>query len=286
MVEDSGERRLPMSLKVSLTSFCAALYAIGAYATAYIPSPWGFGQFRPAVLIPAFFATVFGPWVGGVGAAIGTLICDSVKHGTLYMGSLLAAVPGNFAGFYVLGYMLRKRFTWGRFILASNLALAVGNAVVAFLYIFLYKVLFTQSLQMPFESLVAVSIGLTAYWFVTMLPFVLTITPILVRAAAAAFPGIVPESIRAHSLREELPRTTFALAFIAPGLAALLTGVAIGFTPFGSYLASQYPKVFTPKVLELLQLLFYLCGAALLILGFSFLGARSFLKPRSGQQSS
>jgi hypothetical protein len=55
---------LPASLRAVLTALCAALYAVGAYATAYIPSPWGFGQFRPAVVIPAFFAVVFGP-LGG-----------------------------------------------------------------------------------------------------------------------------------------------------------------------------------------------------------------------------
>jgi Na+/proline symporter len=81
------------SLMVISTALCAALYAIGAYATAYIQSPWGMGQFRPAVVIPAFFATIFGPWTGGVGAAIGTLICDSAKRSALHVGSLIAAVP-------------------------------------------------------------------------------------------------------------------------------------------------------------------------------------------------
>ena len=98
--------KLPRSLTVTSTAPCAALYAVCSFATAYIQSPWGMGQFRPAVIVPAFFAVVFGPWVGGVGAAVGTLICDSIKHGTLYMGSLIAAVPGNFVGFYLLGYVI------------------------------------------------------------------------------------------------------------------------------------------------------------------------------------
>ncbi len=277
------EERVSASLNVVLMALCAALYAVGAYTTAYIPSPWGFGQFRPAVVIPSFFAAVFGPWVGSVGAAMGTLICDSVKHGTLYMGSLMAAVPGNFVGFFMLGYMLKKRFSWGRFILASNLTLIVGNLIVAFLYVFLYKVLYTQAIEMPAESLIMLSLGLTIFWFITMLPFVLAITPILIRVVAAAFPGIVSEDIRVSSLKNEIPKRTFSLAMAIPGLIILLIGIVIGYTPFGSSLATSFPKTFTPTVMELLQVLFYICGVALLILGFTFLGAKSLLIRKSDE---
>jgi hypothetical protein len=45
----------------------AVIYALFSFAAAYIQSPWGAGQFRPAVVIPALFATVFGPMSGGVG---------------------------------------------------------------------------------------------------------------------------------------------------------------------------------------------------------------------------
>ncbi|MEM3832828.1 MAG: ECF transporter S component [Thermoprotei archaeon] len=272
-----GGHGLRPSLNVVLTGLCAALYAVGAYATAYIPSPWGFGQFRPAVVIPAVFAVVFGPWVGGVGSAIGTLIADSAKHGTLYVGSLIAAVPGNFIGFFILGYLMRKRFSWGRFILASNLTLVIGNVIVAFLYIFLYRVLYAQALQMPVESLVMLSIGLTIYWYVTMLPFVLTIAPILIRAVAVAFPEMVSEDIRINSLKKEIPKTEFGFALAIPGMLILSTGIVIAYTPFGSYLATSFPKTFTPTVMELLQLLFYLSGVALLILGLASLGVKSFL---------
>ncbi|MEM1674511.1 MAG: ECF transporter S component [Candidatus Bathyarchaeia archaeon] len=265
------------SLNIVLTALCAALYAIGAYTTAYIPSPWGFGQFRPAVVIPSVFAIVFGPWVGGVGAAVGTLICDSVKHGTLHMGSLMAAVPGNFVGFFILGYIMKKKFTWGRFILAPNLTLIIGNLIVAFLYVFLYKALYTQTLQMPVDSLVMLSLGLTIFWFITMLPFALTITPILIRAVAMAFPGLVSEDVRIHSLKKEIPKTTFSLALTVPGILILLAGIVIAYTPFGNYLATSFPKIFTPAVMELLKILFHICGAVLLILGLAFLGAKPLL---------
>jgi hypothetical protein len=62
------------SLNVALMSICAGLYAIGSFITANIPSPWGAGQFRPAVIIPSLFAVIAGPFPAGVGAALGTLI--------------------------------------------------------------------------------------------------------------------------------------------------------------------------------------------------------------------
>jgi hypothetical protein len=216
--------------------------------------------------------------VGGVGAALGTLICDSIKHGTLYMGSLLAAVPGNFIGFSMLGYLTKRKFTWGRFVSASMLTLVVGNAIVAFLYVFAYKVLYAQALQMPTESLVMLSLGLTIFWFITMLPFTLLITPLLIRAVAIASPGIMSEDIRTKSLRKELPKTTFGLALAIPGVLMLLVGVATTHTAFGSYLAVNFPKTFAPTVMELLQILFYTSGAILSVLGLAVIGTKPFLK--------
>ncbi|MEM3626643.1 MAG: ECF transporter S component [Candidatus Bathyarchaeia archaeon] len=278
MLNSRNKQKIPASLIIASTALCAALYAVGSYVTAYIQSPWGMGQFRPAVIIPALFATIFGPWTAGVGAAVGTLICDSVKHGTLYMGSLIAAVPGNFAGFFMFGYILKRKFTWERFVLASNVTLTVANLIVGFLYVFAYKVLYAQSLQMSLEALILLSLGLTLFWFITMLPFVLLVTPPLIRAVAMAFPSVVPEEIRKHSLRSEIPKKTFGLALAVPGAAMLLVGLTITFSPFGSYLATNFAKNFTPMVMELLQLLFYGSGISLSILGFAVLGKKSIRK--------
>jgi len=126
------------SRSVAFTSLGAALYAVGAYATAYVESPWGVGQFRPAVVVPSVFAVLFGPLVGGLSAALGTLVADSLKHMTLYIPSLVAAAPSNFTAFYLLGKLLEGRFRWPRFIASSMLALAVGNGLCAALYV-LYK---------------------------------------------------------------------------------------------------------------------------------------------------
>lgn len=264
--------KLPKSLTVVSAALCAALYAVCSFATAYIQSPWGMGQFRPAVIVPAFFAVIFGPWVGGIGAAIGTLICDSIKHGTLYMGSLIAAVPGNFVGFYLFGYIVKKKFSWSRFILASNATLIIGNLMVAFLYIFAYKALYAQALRMSIEALTALSIGLALFWFITMLPFMLLITPLLIKAAATAFPTIVSEEIRTYSLRKEFPKRTFSLSFIIPGVLMLLLGLAATSSPFGYYLMNNFAETFTIKIMELLQILFYGSGVILVIIGFAILG--------------
>jgi len=273
------EKQHPVSLLTVSMIMCAVLYAIGAYSTAYIPSPWGFGQFRWAVVIPVFFATIFGPMPAGIGAAIGTLITDSVKHGYLYPGSYLAAVPGNFIGFYLFGYIVKKKFTWGRFILATNITLTIANLIVAFLYIFLFKVLYLGQLkyvEMPLDVLTFLSIGLTIWWFVTMLPFVLLITPLLIRAVATAVPSVVPDAVRVHSLKQELPKTTFSLAILIPGLVMILMGLATTHTTLGNYINSFFGEL----TLGLIQLLFYGSGVILAVLGTIVYTGRMFLWSR------
>ncbi len=258
------------SLLLTATAMCAGLYAVGCYVTAYIPSPWGFGQFRPAVIIPAFFAAIFGPLPAALGAAIGTLIADSIKHGQLYMGSLIAAVPGNFIGFYIFGYILKKKFNWARFITASLITLTVANLIVAFLYIFVFKVLYLQALNLPLEALIYLSIGLTIWWFATMLPFTLLVTPPLIRAAASAFPSVVPEEVRVHSLADDMPKVTFSLAMLIPGLFLLLIGLATSFTILGTYTV----KFFGETTTSFIGLMYYLSGGALSFLGSATLARR------------
>ncbi len=264
------KKQQPISLLTVAMALCAGLYAVGCYITAYIPSPWGIGQFRPAVFIPAFFAAIFGPMPAGIGAALGTLIADSVKHGYLYPGSLIAAVPGNFIGFYLFGYIVKKKFTWERFILASNIALTVANLIVAFLYVFCYKLLYASALEFRPADLTFLSIGLTIFWFVTMLPFVLVITPPLIRAVAAAVPSVVPDQVRTHSLRQELPKVTFSLAMLIPGLIMLLVALAASYTFVGEYIFTTFGQ--TTHIL--IQVMFYLSGAALSILGALFYAKR------------
>jgi len=259
---------MPETSRISLTAvavaICAALYAAGSFTTAYIPSPWGFGQFRPAVIIPAFFAVVYGPIPAGVGAALGTLICDSLKHGYLYPGSLIAAVPGNFLGFYLFGYMLRKRFTWGRFIITSHITLILANLVVAFLYVAFYKLLYLgQLVELSVSALVLLVLGLTLWWFVTMLPFVLIVTPPLIRAASAAFPSLVREDVRLHSLEEELPEREFALSMVGPGVLMLLLGALVYYSGLGVFIAGYFGET----IQQLITLMSIFSGGVLTLIG-------------------
>ncbi|MFB3888154.1 MAG: ECF transporter S component [Candidatus Bathyarchaeia archaeon] len=260
----------PYSLIIVATALNAALYAVSSFTTAYIPSPWGVGQFRPAVVIPAFFSVIFGPWAGGIGAALGTLIADSVKHGGIYPGSLLAAVPGNFLGFFIMGYALRKKFNWARFITVTNIALLVSNAIVAFLYVFVYKFLYAQAsafTQSSGDALVALSLGLTIFWFVTMLPFVLLLVPSLVAVVARAFPSITPPDVKAGGIKR-LPKRLLAAAMIIPGIAMVLIGLIVTYAPFGSYLSTDVAASYFPDTtLNLIQLLLYAGGFVLVVLG-------------------
>ena len=254
------------SLIILSIAMCAALYAVGSYVTAYIPSPWGAGQFRPAVVIPSFFAVIFGPLPAGLGAALGTLIADSVKHGYLYPGSYLAAVPGNFLGFYLFGYITKKKFTWGRFVIASNVTLTLANFIVAALYVLVFKILYLGQesyVNLSPDALAFFIIGLTIWWFVTMLPFVLLVTPLLIRAAALAFPSIVPSDVRTNSLKEEVPKKTFSLAMLVPGLIMLLIGLTVTYTALGVRMTG----FFGATTMTLVQYMFYLSGVILTIIG-------------------
>lgn len=264
MVVSRPESR-PLSLSVSGMAVCAALYAIGSYLTAYIPSPLGVGQFRPAVIIPAFFSVVFGPLPAGVGAALGTLIADSAKYGYLYPGSYLAAVPGNFIGFYLFGH-ITKRFTWGRFVLASDITLTLANFIVAALYVLVFKILYLgdpKYLAFSPQALVVYIIGLTIWWFVTMLPFVLLVTPLLIKAIAQATPNLVPQDVREHSLKEEIPQGLFSLALLVPGFVMLAVGLSLTYT----FLGNEMTRFFGAIIAAGVQWMFLLSGVALTALG-------------------
>ena len=257
------------SVKLMITVMCAALYAVGSYMTAYIPSPWGFGQFRPAVVIPALFAAVFGPLPAGIGAALGTLLADSIKHGYLYPGSLIAAVPGNLIGFFLMGWFLKSKFSWNRFIVISNIGLLVANSVVAALYVFAYKVLYQHQYSgIPSDALVAVAAGLTLFWFVTMLPFVLLITPPLIQAVVKAFPSFVyPELVEA--LGRKIPNRELGASMLGPGMVLFVIALLTSFTGLGAWMTGN--PTFGPIAKSIIEVLCYICGAILSIVGLYFL---------------
>jgi len=99
--------------EIAMIGVCAALYAvIGRLTDLGIVAPAvGVVAFWPAVIIPAVFAVLFGPWTGGFGAAIGIFIRDVMFHGNALL-SLSAGVTSNFAMFALLGYISRKETSW------------------------------------------------------------------------------------------------------------------------------------------------------------------------------
>lgn len=105
----------------------AALYAAFGIATA----GWSFlgVGFLPAVVIPAIFAVLFGPWVGGLGAAIGIFIRDMFVHGIPLL-SLSAGVPPNFIVFFLIGYISYRNISLKQALAGVTIA-AVGLLVPA-----------------------------------------------------------------------------------------------------------------------------------------------------------
>ncbi len=87
---------------IAVIGICAALYAIVGISTANV-SFFGIG-FLPAVAIPAVFAVLYGPWVGGISGALGIFIRDMFVHGNAAL-SIAAGVPPNFILFFLIGYI-------------------------------------------------------------------------------------------------------------------------------------------------------------------------------------
>lgn len=258
-----------------MSAMCAVLYAIGAYLTARLMSPWGSGQFRPAVVIPAVFASLFGPVVGGLGAAIGTLISDSTVHGQLDVRSLVSAVPGNFVGFYLFGWLMKRRFGWSNYVKTSQITLILANAMVAFFYAY-YRTFVDASYPVAFrDAWVYVSLGLVAWWYVTMLPFVVVIGPILIRAVAPALTGLLSQEL-SLKLKEQVPRRSLFLAMLMPSIVMLLIGATLVTAKPGLLVASK----FAPNVLILtgMQVMFVGSGLILLVLSLLTLGLARPLK--------
>lgn len=89
-----------------------ALYvAVGYIFYSLIPISFGGVRFWPPVIVPAVFAVVFGPFIGGVGAAVGIFISDAIFGNNLLL-SLIAGVTSNFVAFFLIGYIAKKKIRW------------------------------------------------------------------------------------------------------------------------------------------------------------------------------
>ncbi len=125
------------SKDITLTAMNAALYATIGLIVYFIfpvvaPTVGGV-RFWPVVIIPATFALLFGPTVGGIGAAIGIFISDVYIHGDALL-SLTVGVPANLVAFGLIGYLSRKRLDWKKTFLSLGAGVGI-LATLAFLVI-------------------------------------------------------------------------------------------------------------------------------------------------------
>ena len=102
---------------IAVIGICAALYAVVGILTANL-NFLGIG-FLPAVVIPAVFAVLYGPWVGGFSGAIGIFIRDMFVHGNAGL-SLVAGVPPNFILFFLIGYISHRALSLKQAIAGRN----------------------------------------------------------------------------------------------------------------------------------------------------------------------
>ena len=106
-----------------VSGICGALYAVVGYLI-YILLPItapgiGVVRFWPSVVIPATFAVLFGPMVGGLGAALGIFVSDTLIHNDPLL-SLTVGVTSNFVGFYLIGLISRKNIDWKKTLAFSS----------------------------------------------------------------------------------------------------------------------------------------------------------------------
>ncbi|MEM3041562.1 MAG: ECF transporter S component, partial [Nitrososphaerota archaeon] len=247
-------------------SISAALYAVAIAVTSPIPTPWGVGQFRPGVVFPAIFAIIYGPMIGGIGAAIGTFVGDVVfltpQGLTTPLLSIVAGVPGNFAGFYLLGWFVRKHRSWFGFILGSFISLLVGNFIAA-AGVVAYLIVFLDWSSLPADVLVGAVFGFTFFWLVTMIPFLIPLVPPLV----VALRPLVGWTADMDFLGWERGTGSEALrsSLIVTAILSVLYTM-VQFTPLGDIL---FKSVTGPQFIPWLKLLFLASAVVVFIFGIT-----------------
>ena len=127
------------TINVAMIGVSAALYAIvGVLTNMGIVSPVvGVVKFWPAVIVPAIFAVLFGPWVGGIGAAIGIFVSDMVQpgHGIILL-SLTVGSTSNFAMFFLIGWISKRNMNWRNMVIA----LIVGSSLLTGMMSYLFAI--------------------------------------------------------------------------------------------------------------------------------------------------
>jgi hypothetical protein len=241
-----------VALQVTTAALNAALYAaLGALWTLFPVTLFGV-RFWPQVFVPGAFAALFGPWVGGVGAAVGVFVADVVYGHHDALLSLLVGVPSNLICFSFIGYFTRKttrgqtrlaitglgvlipilmigyglyalsgvaaisvlllgiavialvaipylvKSPWADFQAAASIGLAIGSVIIGLGLVAYSSVLvMPQVLGLGSGPLpIVFAVGATLWTYVSEIPFLLAITPPIVRASQAAFPSLRISHVR------------------------------------------------------------------------------------------
>jgi hypothetical protein len=245
------------ALQVAMASLNAALYAAtGALWTLFPITLFGV-RFWPQVFVPGAFAVLFGPWVGGIGAAVGIFIADVVYGHHDALLSLLVGVPSNLVGFAVLGYLSRRplssaarvgsitagvaapvilvaygvyafsgstlsmlvgvativvvlvvvpylaRSSWAQVQAASSIGLAFGSLIIGF-GVVAYSSFFVMPQVLGLGSgalAIAFAYGTTLWTYLSEIPFLLILTPPIVRAVRATLPSLKIEQPKVSQSR-------------------------------------------------------------------------------------
>ena len=218
-----GTKKEKTAFDMAIIGVCAALYAVVGLLTSFGLNVGGVA-FWPAAVIPAVFAVVFGPWVGGIGASIGIFIRDMVFHGNPLL-SLSAGVTGNFAAFFLIGYLSGTDLSRRKLVLSSF----IGALVIV-------GGLLLPTLLLPGESAMF-----------TRLSFFETATIFVLLSLITIFATVIV------ARRWPQWRNFTVAAFIGQGVGAAVLTLGLWiysqlFFAAGSYIESAIPSTFIPVI--------------------------------------
>jgi len=148
-------------LEVVTIGVCGALYAGFGYLThlGIFAPVIGVVRFWPSVIIPAVFSILFGPVVGGLGAAIGIFLSDMAIHGDALL-SLTVGVPSNLLGFYLVGYIGRRTLDRNHIVFGTVFGIAFALSSILLYLVSPTYLGETASLSLVVISLVCVALTL------------------------------------------------------------------------------------------------------------------------------
>lgn len=262
------ENHRNVSKTVALIAICAALYAAAIAVTSPMPTPWGVGHFRPGVIVPALFALISTPFVAGMGAAMGTFMASFILA-TFGLSnpilSLISGVPGNFIAFYLLSWLTSKSRTWRSFIPSSVVSLFVGNLVAATGVTAYFSFVVPNWAAWSISEKFFTILGLTLFWMVTMIPFVITLVPPLYKGITPIVSGRLIMSTKVKPFNNDRPKD---LLYNSIMIFLLFVAVYVGIvmTPFGDTI---FGKVIRPEYIFWVKNLFIIAGGTVLAFGLT-----------------